>query len=190
MQDTLLRPVRYTFDDFLAFIEDRPDDERWELIDGVIEMHASPTNLHQVVTTNIVALLAMAGWNQNADWHVLPGLGVHNSGNPNWAPVPDVMVRPISHGRESFCDDAIAIVEVLSPSTKRKDMVTKRVFYTGLASLRHYVIVAPDEVLIRHYENSSGWKEQIVHALDQTLELAAISVSLKVSDIYRGMGLA
>lgn len=189
MSEQFVRSIRYTIADFIAFIEDRPDDERWELIDGVIEMNAAPTNLHQVVTTNVIALLAVAGWNKNADWHVLPGLGIHSSGHANWAPIPDVMVRPKSEGKESFCDDAIVIVEVLSPSTKRKDLTTKRAFYTGLATLLHYVVIAPDEALVRHFTRSENWREQIVHLPEQVLDLAGIGVTIGMSDIYRGTGL-
>lgn len=88
MQDRVKQPGDFTFDDFLAFIEDRPDELRWELIDGVIEMNASPANLHQIVTSNLITLLMTIAWRQRTSWLPLPGLGIHEPALSRWAPIP------------------------------------------------------------------------------------------------------
>ena len=42
-----------TIEEFLSFTETRPDGERWELIEGVAILQASPSKPHQVIATNI-----------------------------------------------------------------------------------------------------------------------------------------
>ena len=50
---TVEAPVRPAYsgtmdvDEFMAFLETRPDEEHWELIEGVAVMMAPPTYAHQ-----------------------------------------------------------------------------------------------------------------------------------------------
>ncbi len=43
--------------------------------------------------------------------------------------------------------DVLAAFEVLSPSTKDRDLRWKRTAYTSLASLTHYVVIAQDALI-------------------------------------------
>ena len=49
-----------TIEEFLAFTDTRPEEERWELIEGVPVLNPSPIDYHQIVVTNIVAFLVRA----------------------------------------------------------------------------------------------------------------------------------
>jgi len=42
---------------FRRFVEGRPEEERWELIDGVAVMMAPPTLAHQIIAGNLQRLL-------------------------------------------------------------------------------------------------------------------------------------
>src|SRR4051795_12890235 len=42
---------------FRGFVEGRPDEEHWELIDGVAMMMAPPTKAHQRIASNLERLL-------------------------------------------------------------------------------------------------------------------------------------
>jgi hypothetical protein len=42
----------------LAFTDTRPDEERWELIEGVPTLSPSPVDCHQIVCSNILFILA------------------------------------------------------------------------------------------------------------------------------------
>lgn len=46
----LAKADQMTVEEFLAYMEARPDGERWELIEGVAVMNASPTQWHQLST--------------------------------------------------------------------------------------------------------------------------------------------
>ena len=45
-----------TIEEFLAFTDTRPEEERWELIEGVPVLNPSPIDYHQIVVTNIVGV--------------------------------------------------------------------------------------------------------------------------------------
>ena len=62
-----------TIDEFLAFTDTRPEEERWELIEGVAVLNPSPIDHHQIVVSNIVAFLVRAKIETNAPW--LPLIG-------------------------------------------------------------------------------------------------------------------
>ena len=41
-----------TVEEFLAFVESRPNEERWELIEGRPVLQASPSKVHQIIARN------------------------------------------------------------------------------------------------------------------------------------------
>ena len=53
MSDVAVKVPRATLADYERFVAGRPDDERWELIDGVIEMMTNPTENHGQIAGNL-----------------------------------------------------------------------------------------------------------------------------------------
>src|ERR1700728_689441 len=101
-----------TVEDFFAFTDARPNDEKWELIDGEPILNATPSFLHQRIAGNIHArLLALS---EGKLWTSIPGIGVRVSGTV--LPVPDVLVRPDTAPEGNLmrrqCDDMIVVLEV------------------------------------------------------------------------------
>ena len=43
-----------TIEEFLAMYEERPDGEKWELIEGVAVMSPSPVDIHQIIVANLM----------------------------------------------------------------------------------------------------------------------------------------
>ncbi len=176
----------FSLDDFFAFTAGRPDDERWELIEGEPVLNASASLLHQRIIRNVVTRLTNVEWERGAAWSVVPGISTVTS--PISAPIPDILVRPNDLLRDWKCDDVIVAFEVLSPSTKDIDMRWKRAAYASLPSLRHYVVVAQDAPEIVYFDHASGFAERRLQGLDATLDLSVIDVSLPLADIYRDCG--
>ena len=50
-------PVRkdgkFSVEEYFALIESRPEEERWQLIDGVAMMMPPPTRVHQLIASNL-----------------------------------------------------------------------------------------------------------------------------------------
>src|SRR5260370_2451071 len=54
-------------DEFMAFLETRPDEERWDLIEGVAVMMAPPSYAHRRIVSNLCQLLNSAFAAQHLD---------------------------------------------------------------------------------------------------------------------------
>jgi len=180
-----------TVEDFYAFTDRRPDEEKWELIDGELVLNAAPSPRHQLIIRNV--LFALTTWERelNAPWMVLPELGVRVSDRDR--PEPDVVVFP-SHDRsldpqERDISNLIVAFEVLSPSTEGRDLRWKRAAYTSLASLTHYIVIAQDAVDIVVFARDADFAERRLRSIDETIELRSPGISLPVAEIYRNTGL-
>jgi len=180
-----------TVEEFYAFTDRQPDEEKWELIDGEPVLNASPSPFHQWIVRNIILALGNRERELNASWVVLPGLGVRVS-NVN-RPEPDVLILPRvgpsldPQGRDR--SDVIVAFEVLSPSTEDRDLGWKRASYTKLPSLTHYIVVAQDAVDVVVFARTNGFAEQPLRSLDDTIELPSLGISLPLAEIYRDTGL-
>ncbi|MBV9221416.1 MAG: Uma2 family endonuclease [Methylobacteriaceae bacterium] len=176
-----------TVEDFLGFTESRPDEERWELIDGEPILNASPSYLHQKIVGNLIITLSAVERRKRATWSAIPGIGVRLSERS--APVPDVLVRPKDHLTGRTCDDMIVAFEVLSPKTSDRDLHWKRQAYASLPSLAHYVVIAQDTVEVAAYARHRDFSEQRLDSLEARLDLDALGASIELSEIYRDTGL-
>jgi Uma2 family endonuclease len=187
----IIRTGPMTVEEFYAFTDMRPDEEKWELIDGEPILNAAPSPRHQLIVRNVV--FALTAWERklNAPWMVLPGLGVRVSDTDR--PEPDVLVIPRDHRsldpQERDSSDVIVVFEVLSPSTEGRDLRWKRAAYTRLPSLTHYVVIAQDVVEVVVFARDDDFVERRIRSIDQTIELRSLGISLPVAEIYRDTGL-
>jgi Uma2 family endonuclease len=180
-----------TVDEFYEFTDRQPDEEKWELIDGEPILNAAPSKHHQRIVKNLLLPLGALERARSASWEVLPGLGVRVSETSR--PEPDVVIIPRTGATldpgERDSSDALAAFEVLSPSTEKRDLRWKRSAYTSLASLTHYVIIAQDAVEVVMFARDSGFAEQRLRSLDDSVEVPTLGISLPLAEIYRGTGL-
>ena len=153
----------YTLEDYLAL----PDDQRVELIDGVFYDMASPTTIHQSIGGFI--------YKKFLD-HVLPHKGpcypfispvdVQLDADDKTVVQPDVLVvcdrSKYKNGRVFGAPDLV--IEVLSPSTRKKDMQLKLHKY-GNAGVREYWIIDPEKMKIIQYDLES-LDAPVIHGFD------------------------
>jgi Uma2 family endonuclease len=180
-----------TVEEFYAFTDTRPDNEKWELIDGEPILNASPSPVHQWIVKNLLIALGNRERELKAPWAVLPGLGVRVSRTNR--PEPDLLIMP----RAAFSADPslrdtgemIAAIEILWPSTADRDLRWKRTAYTSLPSLTHYIVVAQDAVDVVVFARDTGFAERRYRSLSDTIELPALGISLPLSEIYYDAGL-
>ncbi|MEK8092341.1 Uma2 family endonuclease [Methylocystis sp. IM3] len=173
--------------EFFAFTATRPDEEKWELIEGEPILNASASFLHQLIARNLIVLLDRAAFGRGAAWAAVPGLGVRVSEIS--VPVPDVLVRPNDGLMVTECDDPLIAFEILSPSTANRDLRWKRKAYAALPTLSQYVVVAQDAVEVVSYDRRNGFAERRFETVDAELDLPLIGARLALRDIYRDTGL-
>jgi Uma2 family endonuclease len=180
-----------TVEEFYAFTDTRPDNEKWELIDGEPILNALPSPVHQWIVKNLLVGLGNREREPNATWAVLPGLGVRVSRTNR--PEPDVLIIPRSafsvDPSQRDTSEMIAGFEILSPSTADRDLRWKRTAYTGLPSLTHYIVVAQDAVDVVVFARDAGFEERRYRSLADTIELPALGIALALAEIYRDTGL-
>jgi Uma2 family endonuclease len=179
-----------TVAEFYAFTDTRPDEEKWELIEGEPVLHASPSPFHQRIVKNLVFALVSREREADVSWEMLPGLGVRVSDINR--PEPDVLIlpklAPPLDPSQRDRDDVLVAFEVLSPSTADRDLRWKRAAYASMPSLTHYVVVAQDAVDVVVFARASGFTEQRLRSLDDAVELSSLGVSLPLAEIYRDTG--
>lgn len=142
---------KYTFADYLTY----PEDERWEIIDGVPYMQAFPTPLHQEVLTELVR--QMANYLKDKSCKVYPApfcvrlpLGTEKNENEVKNIVePDIsIICDKSKIDDKGCNGAPdMIIEVISPSSIKMDRVVKFNRYEK-SGIKEYWIVEPDQKLV------------------------------------------
>jgi Uma2 family endonuclease len=174
-----------TIEEFLGFTQTRPDEERWELIEGVPVLNASPVNVHQVIVTNVVTFLMMEKRRISATWLPVIGVGTRVPISPNSLPQPDVYVQAGPSNWDHITDDALVIFEVLSRSNTKTDQAWRRRVYASVPNCQHYVTVSMKAAEVTAYDRAAGWKARDVAGIDAALDLPALGVELPLVDVYR-----
>lgn len=176
---------RATIEAFRAFVDDRPDWEKWELIDGkVVETHSS-SRRHQVLIGRLLFELETGKRAAKAPWLCFMGIGTRVPGDHHNEIVPDAMVMPRSDKVIDWTYDVLAAFEVTAQETFDNDMVHKRNFYARIDSLTHYVVLAQDRCEVTVFARSEGFSPRVMKGASAKIELAPLGVSLLLADIYR-----
>jgi Uma2 family endonuclease len=177
-------------DAFAAFVDLRPETERWELVEGDAVMSPSPHFVHQVIVANIVTFLREEARRGQLPFTALASLGVRMAGLRKSVLLPDVVVRPATPLDDWKCDDPLVLVEVLSPGGRERDLGWKRINYPRLPTLLHYLVVAQDTAEVTHFARSTGFAENIIRPPVAGVDLTdALGLSLPLDVIYRETGL-
>ncbi|BCX81413.1 hypothetical protein MIT9_P0991 [Methylomarinovum caldicuralii] len=143
---------RYTYADYLTW----PENERWELIDGVAyDMSPAPTRRHQEIVVEICRQFANQLADRRCRVYVAPfdvRLGAPGLADDEIDTVvqPDVSVwcdpsKLDERGARGAPDLA---VEVLSPHTAAKDLTVKRELYARVGVVEYWTIEPLDRVLM------------------------------------------
>jgi Uma2 family endonuclease len=108
---------------------------------------------------------------------------------------PDIVVVC---GKPEFSDDKgdnllnpTVLIEILSPSTESFDRRGKFRRYQKLESLKEYVLVAQDEMLVERYvrQESGSWLLTSFDDPAGEFALASVPVRVPLAEIYRGVEL-
>jgi Uma2 family endonuclease len=189
MNSTIRKAERMSLDDFEELLFDRPEDEKWELIDGVLVKGMVGARVeHHIIIDNIGYALRSHFERNRLPCRVFRESFFLKKRENDLAALPDVMVRcgKIEPGATSI-DDPIVLFEVVSPGSEGKDRLIKRIAYQRLPSLQHYVLVERDRPFIDHYiRTADGWRGEVpLETLDAVLKLPAIEFEMAVAEIYR-----
>jgi len=137
---------KYTFADYLTW----PENERWEIIDGVPSMQAAPTWQHQAISREL--LTQFNNYLKDKPCQVfaspfdlrLPETNEKDE-ETTFVVKPDILVICDNEGLKGtgYYGTPTLVIEISSPSTARSDKVWKFNRYEK-AGVKEYWIVEPD----------------------------------------------
>ena len=183
--------LRYTFADLLSWNEG----ERYELIDGKLYMMAPPLRLHQKISGRIYRKIADFLDGKTCEVYYSPfsvRLFAGKGGDPGDADTmlePDITVVCDPEKLDKYgCTGAPdLVVEVLSPSTRGRDLHVKYRLYQK-AGVREYWIVDPGNKTVQVFTLDENG---LYDAAEVYIESAAVPVSLwegfsiALSEVFR-----
>ena len=140
-------PRSFTVDDLYAMPESERG-ERYELIDGELFVTPAPTWRHQTVSSNLKRVIDAHVYAQRLGW-VRDNLGVRVS--ERTYVIPDAVFvsreRRAIIGAMELDGAPDLIVEILSPNTRRRDLLTKRALFARMG-VREYWLIDPDALAV------------------------------------------
>jgi Uma2 family endonuclease len=183
------RGVKLTYDDFVLF----PDDGlRHELIDGEHYVTPSPNTKHQTILVNLLLLIA-------------PWVRAHAAGKVWLAPFdvvlspsdvvePDLLYMSNERSAQILTNANVQgppelVVEIGSPSTRRRDETIKRALYERVG-VSEYWFVDAEADMVRVYRRLNGGRfarpEQLsLRAGDELTTPLLEGLVLPLAEIFR-----
>ena len=181
---------RMDFDAFLRFCASRPDDEKWELWDGVPRRKNGdrqlnpPSYLHQSVTFDLALALQLRIRDAARPFEVVTELGVRLSDDGTGL-VPDLMIVPADAPNESYQPRFHLAAEVLSPSNTYTEIAAKIARFQAHPDCLYVLVLEQDRPLVRMRARADGFVEREVAGADAVLKLDVFGFSVPLADIYR-----
>ena len=119
-------PVRqdgkFSVEEFFALIESRPEEERWQLIDGVAMMMPPPTLVHQRIASNLALELNTHFRSHRPELFAFQEVGLIVPEAELFRPEADVAVLDAMADYESYSNKFYCVGEILSDSNTDKDI--------------------------------------------------------------------
>lgn len=189
-------PSFWTVEAFRAFYETRPDEERWELIDGVAIMMTPPAIVHQRLAINLERLV-----NDALEAHDPTRFAYHRVGVDllpevqAYHPEPDIVVIDASiEPGQRYAERFYLAAEIISasdrkrlPQRSRTRIEAKREVYRRQPDCSCIVLLSQTEILVEFdLRDAGGWRTFTLRRPDDPFVLAGFGLNCTVRDLYKG----
>ena len=178
--------TRYSPEEYLAL--ERKADFKSEYLNGFITAMSGTSREHNLIAGNLLSHLNSQLRDRECEAYMSDiRVLVDSTGLYTY---PDVVVVC---GEPQFLDKEVdtllnptVLVEVLSPSTESYDRGAKFAHYRRIESLRDYVLVSQDQMLVEHFtKQSGGWLMTPLERPEELLELKSVGCKVPLAEIYR-----
>jgi Uma2 family endonuclease len=151
-------PQRMTADEFIAWAMEQPEGKRYELVAGEVVAMAPERAVHARTKLRFARRLEDAIEAAHLRCEVFgDGMSVRVGANTVYE--PDALIRcgPPLDDNATETNDPLIVVEVVSPSSRKRDTGGKLEDYFRLPSVRHYLIVKTEnQAIIHHLRDEAG----------------------------------
>lgn len=173
MGEGLQRRWQVTLEQFHAFRDERPKEEKWELIDGTPMMMPPPTLIHQRIASNLEHLLNAKLIDVRPEWRADREIGILLPHDERFNPEPDVTVIDTAvEVDQLYAGRFYFVAEVLSNSDRPErragadkpiPLAAKLGYYTGHEPCRGVLIVRQDRIEAElHLRTGSAWTARVL----------------------------
>ena len=176
---------RYSLDEYFAVEE--TSQVKNEYYDGEIFAMAGASLQHNRIAANLLSLIRPAVASRGCEAFG-SDLRVQTPGG--LFTYPDVSVvcgEPLLvQGRPDTLTNPLLLIEVLSDATREYDRGQKFALYKEIPSLREYMLVEQNGVLVEAFQVSgSKWEPHVYDSLDATLPAESIGITIPLREVYR-----
>ena len=184
------KPSLLTEEQYQILLRTRPEEERWQLIDGVAVMMPPPTLRHQMIGGNLHRLLGDALDRSRPELGVLLESGLRIEGVPAFLPVPDLLVLDLPVGEGSYANRFYLTAEVLSDSNTEEYISLKVERYAQHPANLYSLVIGQKDFHVELWSRADAWKGVVLRSGDDLIELPEFGFRCAVRDLYRGTPLA
>ncbi|WP_054693743.1 Uma2 family endonuclease [Syntrophomonas palmitatica] len=188
------RPGRkYTYGDYLKW----PDEERWEIIDGVpYEMSPAPSTEHQRVSTQLLGQLIPFAANKpcnifHAPFDVRLPWGNEKDEEIDTVVQPDICVicDPAKIDARGCKGAPDLVIEILSHATAKKDLSEKYNLYEKCGVREYWVVFPKEKVLDVYHLNDNGIYDKTGTYFDSDIMECELfpGLAIKLEDVFAGI---
>ena len=177
---------KFSVEEYLALIESRPEEERWQLIDGVAMMMPPPTRMHQLIASNLAFELNTHFCAHRPELCALQEVALIVPKAELFRPEADVAVVDLIGDHESYIDRFYSVAEVLSDSNTDKDIAVKRQRYVQHPENLYFLLIEQKRVRVEVLARAGGWQPVVLDQPEATLDLPTFGFTTRVADLYRG----
>ena len=182
-----IKRPRMTEEEYLK--AERAADTKSEFYRGEVYAMAGASRFHNAVKDNLITQLNL---------RLNPkGCRTYSSDMKVWSPLTRLYSYPdivIVCGKPVFKDEHTdillnpkVIIEVLSPTTEKRDRIFKFKGYIAIDSVEEYLLVSQDEPFIERIvrEADGRWVMTPFDGLNKDFSLSSINATIPMSEIYR-----
>jgi len=165
--------LHYTYEDYCLW------EGEWELIEGVpVSMAPAPMRIHQNIATEILFALR-----STLDGESCPEciLSYENDWKVNEETIlrPDIVLVCEDEGEAYLTKAPKVIVEILSPSTAKKDETIKFDIYQA-EGVQYYILVYPDDLKAKVYSLKEGRYIKVADFTHEVLDFVDLDCEMKL----------
>ena len=186
--DFLRRAPQLTMEQFHAFRDERPKEEKWELIDGVPMMMPPPTLVHQRIARTSSACSTPSCEAARPQWQADREVGVWLEGDEKYNPEPDVTVidAAIAMG-QIYVERFYFVAEVLSENDKKAVLDAKLAYYKEHEHNRCVLFVRQDQIGAQQHDrrNDGTWTQRTLRSPQASLTFPDIGTVGRLGDLYK-----
>ena len=171
---------------FQGFRDDRPKEEKWELIDGRPVMMPPPLIVHQRISGNLERLLNNRLELVRPEWRADRDIVLLLPGDKTFNPDPDVTVIDAEVEADTlYAERFYFVAEVLSGSDNLWMLKAKLDYYQRHALCHAVLFVRQDQIAAEFYARANGWAKVDWKSPLTRVDIPAIGDIGPLSELYR-----